>query len=174
LALSTSGWSNGLMPSRRPAAAVATSQSSIWAPSAPLTCTSDRGGSPSGLCVDGWIPVDARTLETSAPDVYAVGDVTSVGTPKAGVFAEGQAGVVADAIIARQRGQPARDYDGAGVCYLEVGDDLVAKVQAVFRAGETPYGLFDPPSVALTEEKGAFGSDRIKRWFGRDWLATAG
>ena len=59
----------------------------------------------SGMCVDGWIPVDPLTLETSFPGVYAVGDVTSVGTPKAGVFAEGQAAVVADAIIARHRGR---------------------------------------------------------------------
>ena len=43
------------------------------------------------MAVDGWIPVDPLTLETRCPDVYAVGDVTSVGTPKAGVFAEGQA-----------------------------------------------------------------------------------
>ena len=45
----------------------------------------------SGMCVDGWIPVDPLTLETAYPDVYAVGDVTSVGTPKAGVFSERQA-----------------------------------------------------------------------------------
>ena len=51
----------------------------------------------SGMCVDGWIPVDPLTLETAYPDVYAVGDVTSVGTPKAGVFSERQASVVADA-----------------------------------------------------------------------------
>ncbi len=44
----------------------------------------------SGLTVNGWIPVDAATLATSYPDIYAVGDVTSVGTPKAGVFAESQ------------------------------------------------------------------------------------
>ncbi len=128
----------------------------------------------SGLCVDGWVPVDPLTLETAVPDVYAVGDVTSVGTPKAGVFAEGQAGVVADAIIARHRGLDSAQYDGRGICYLEVGDDLVARVQAVFVAGQTPYGEFDPPSVAHAEEKGEFGSDRIKRWFGRDWAATAG
>ena len=57
----------------------------------------------SGLCVDGWIPVDPGTLETRFTGVYAVGDVTSVGTPKAGVFAEGQAAVVAAGIIAGQR-----------------------------------------------------------------------
>ncbi len=54
----------------------------------------------SGLAVDGWIPVDPLTLETAHPGVYAVGDVTSVGTPKAGVFAEGQAAVAAARIIA--------------------------------------------------------------------------
>ena len=59
----------------------------------------------SGMCVDGWIPVDPLTLETTYPDVYAVGDVTSVGTPKAGVFSERQASVVADRIIARH-GRP--------------------------------------------------------------------
>ena len=51
----------------------------------------------SALAVDGWIPVDPYTLETSYPGVYAVGDVTSVGTPKAGSFSERQAEVVADA-----------------------------------------------------------------------------
>jgi hypothetical protein len=47
----------------------------------------------SGMTKDGWIPVNPLTLETAFADVYAVGDVTSVGTPKAGVFAEGQASV---------------------------------------------------------------------------------
>ena len=37
LALSTSGWSNGLIPSSRPAVAVATSHSSICAPRVPVT-----------------------------------------------------------------------------------------------------------------------------------------
>ncbi len=45
------------------------------------------------MTVDGW--VNPLTLETAFSNVYAVGDVTSVGTPKAGVFAEGQASVVA-------------------------------------------------------------------------------
>lgn len=33
----------------------------------------------SGMCVDGWVRVNSRTLETEFPGVYAVGDVTSVG-----------------------------------------------------------------------------------------------
>ena len=49
----------------------------------------------SGLAEDGYVPVDSRTLETCFPGVYAVGDVATVGVPKAGVFSEGAARVVA-------------------------------------------------------------------------------
>ena len=74
----------------------------------------------SGMCVDGWIPVNPLTLETAFEGVYAVGDVTSVGTPKAGVFAEGQASVVAAAIIAAASPQtPPVEYNGRGQCHLE-------------------------------------------------------
>jgi len=126
----------------------------------------------SGMCVDGWIPVDPLTLETSYPDVYAVGDVTSVGTPKAGVFSERQAGIVADAIIARAHGgSPSTTYDGRGICYLEFGDDRVARVDLTFQAGQAPTGDFDEPSSAFAMDKAEFGSSRIKRWFGREWSA---
>jgi sulfide:quinone oxidoreductase len=123
----------------------------------------------SGMTVDGWVPVDPLTLETSFPDVYAVGDVTSVGTPKAGVFAEGQAGVVADAIIARTQGGDASQYDGRGICYLEFGGDKVAKVDVTFVAGQPPVGEYDGPSEALAAAKLEFGTSRIQRWFGRTW-----
>ena len=126
----------------------------------------------SGMTVEGWIPVDRLTLETSYPDVYAVGDVTSVGTPKAGVFAEGQASVVADAIIARTEGSAeASTYDGTGICYLEFGDDTVARVEVTFLEGQAPFGEYEHPSLALAAAKGEFGTTRIQRWFGRDWHA---
>jgi sulfide:quinone oxidoreductase len=126
-----------------------------------------------GLCVDGWIPVDPRTLETAFPDVYAVGDVTSVGTPKAGVFAEGQAAVVAQAIMSRRAGdEPSAAYGGRGQCYLEFGHGMVAAVDVTFAAGQPPTGTFEGPSLALSEQKAEFGRTRIRRWFGREWLAT--
>ena len=124
----------------------------------------------SGMCVDGWIPVDSLTLETSYPDVYAVGDVTSVGTPKAGVFAEGQAAVVADAIIARHRGDDAGDYDGRGICYIEFGSGVVGRVNVVFLAGQPPAGVFDEPSLGYTQDKAEFGASRIRRWFDHEWV----
>ncbi len=125
----------------------------------------------SGLAEEGWIPVDSLTLETRFPGVYAVGDVTSVGTPKAGVFSEGQAGVVAERIIAQVRGEQGPTYGGAGVCYLEFGGDLVAGVQVTFLQGQSPIGSYDEPSEHLAAAKGDFGTSRIRRWFGKEWTA---
>jgi len=128
----------------------------------------------SGLTVDGWIPVDPRTLKTTYPDVYAIGDVTSVGTPKAGVFAEGQALVVADQIIAAVRDRSASPtYDGRGICYLEFGEGMVATVDVTFLSGAAPVGDIEGPSTALAASKAEFGTSRIKRWFDRDWSTAA-
>jgi len=121
----------------------------------------------SGLTEDGWIPVNSLTLEARYPGVYAVGDVTSVGTPKAGVFAEGQAAVVADRIIAAIRsGGEAPDYDGRGICYLEFGHDQVAKVDVTFVSGKPPVGGLDGPSHEIAADKVEFATSRIGRWFG--------
>ena len=126
----------------------------------------------SGLTVDGWIPVNPLTLETSFPGVYAVGDVTSVGTPKAGVFAERQAATVAERIGAVLRGAaPTTEYDGVGMCYLEFGRDEVARVTVTFRSGQAPFGTYEDASGALAADKSQFGSSRIQRWFGREWAS---
>jgi len=119
-----------------------------------------------GMTVDGWIPVDPYTLETAFPKVYAVGDITSVGTPKAGVFAEGQAAVAAQRIIAAIRGeQPQARYDGHGVCYLEFGAGEVATVDVVFEPGKSPVGDMIGPSPALVKDKTEFAQSRLARWF---------
>jgi len=120
-----------------------------------------------GLTDDGWIPVDPYTLETRFPGVYAVGDVTSVGTPKAGVFAEGQAAVVADRISAVVRGaEPDAQYGGRGMCYLEFGQGRVARVDVTFVSGQRPSGGLDGPSTALADDKVDFAASRVRRWFG--------
>ena len=125
----------------------------------------------SALAVDGWIPVDPLTLETSFPGVYAVGDVTSVGTPKAGVFAEGQAAVAAEQIIAKVRGAASgATYDGQGICYLEFGHHQVGKVTVTFLSGQAPVGGLEGPSAAIAADKQVFGTSRIQRWFDRPWM----
>jgi sulfide:quinone oxidoreductase len=127
----------------------------------------------SGMTVDGWIPVDRLTLRTRYPGVYAAGDVTSVGTPKAGVFAEGQAAVIAAQISGQIRGSAtAASYDGRGICYLELGRDQVAKVDVTFLSGQSPVGDMEGPSAGLVADKLAFGSERSRRWFGKSWHAT--
>lgn len=101
----------------------------------------------SGLCESGWIPVDPATLQTRFPGVYAVGDVTSVGTAKAGVFAEGAARAVADQVIAQVLGEDAPDgYDGKGSCYIEFGGGDVGRVDVdFFSTPGQPIGTFTPP-----------------------------
>ena len=114
-----------------------------------------------------WVPVDKQTLATRFPGVYAIGDVSGVGTPKAGVFAEGAARVVAAAIVAQLRGGPAPEpYKGQGSCYVEFGGDTVARVDVDFLSGPKPTGKFQPPSIELGREKAEFGSSRVERWFG--------
>lgn len=128
-----------------------------------------------GLTEDGWVPVDPLTLRTRFDDVYAVGDVTSVGTPKAGVFAEGQAAVVAAQLIARARGLvDPTTYDGRGICYVEFGKGEVGMVDVTFVTGRPPTGTLEGPSPALAGDKETFGADRARRWFGQDWKPIGG
>lgn len=126
----------------------------------------------SGLTQDGWIPVNARTLETAFPAVFAIGDVAAVGTPRAGVFAEGHAAVAAERISALLRGaDPTAEYGGRGVCYIEFGGEEVAKVDVTF-LGDQRSGELTGPTEALRAEKAEFGASRVKRWFGQEWTAT--
>lgn len=114
-----------------------------------------------------WVPVNKQTLATRVPGVYAIGDVNGVGTPKAGVFAEGAARIVAAAIIAEIRGETSPDtYKGQGSCYVEFGHEQVGRVDVDFLSGPKPTGTFQAPSTALVAEKRRFGSSRVERWFG--------
>ncbi|CAN5332830.1 FAD/NAD(P)-binding oxidoreductase [soil metagenome] len=120
----------------------------------------------SGMTEDGYVPVNPQTLETRFPGVYAVGDVATIGVPKAGVFSEGAARVVAESLIASLRGgeQPGA-YDGLGSCYIEFGAGRVGRVDVDFLSGPKPTGTFHEPSAALVAEKEHFGSSRRARWF---------
>jgi sulfide:quinone oxidoreductase len=77
----------------------------------------------------GWISVDRHSFQTQHPGVFAVGDVTTIPLamgkplPKAGVFAQGAAEIVAANIASEWTGHAAiRSYDGHGQCFLETGD----------------------------------------------------
>jgi len=124
----------------------------------------------SGLTVNGWVPVDQDNLRTQFPGVYALGDVcTGPRTvPKAGIFAESAALVVADDIAAAISGAelPA-PFEGSGICYAEFGAGLVSKVEVNFLRGEGPEAQRYDPSREYALEKEQFGATRRARWFGR-------
>jgi sulfide:quinone oxidoreductase len=121
----------------------------------------------SSLAPEGWVAVDRAKLMTPFPEVYAMGDVVALPMAKAGVFAENAAGVVADDIRARLRGEALdRRYEGAGSCYIEFGGGRVAQIEANFLGGPAPTAQVVGPSVALAAEKAAFASTRRARWFG--------
>jgi sulfide:quinone oxidoreductase len=122
----------------------------------------------SGMTEDGYVPVSSKTLATRFPGVYAIGDVATIGVPKAGVFSEGAARVVAASLVATLRGgeQPG-PYGGLGSCYIEFGAGRVGRVDVDFLSGPKPTGTYFEPSAALVTEKHAFGSSRSARWFGR-------
>jgi sulfide:quinone oxidoreductase len=120
----------------------------------------------SGMTEDGYVPVDFYTLKTRFPGVYAVGDVATAGVPKAGVFSEGAARVVARSIAADLgRGDPPGPHEGKGSCYIEFGEGLVARVDIDFLSGPERTGTLQQASSRFVAEKEEFGSSRRQRWF---------
>ncbi|MGW4352498.1 NAD(P)/FAD-dependent oxidoreductase [Nocardia sp. NPDC004582] len=117
--------------------------------------------------VDGWIHVDAATLATPYPGVYALGDCADAPVPRAGVFAETAARTVAADIIARLHDRPREGrYLGQGTCHIEFGGGLVGKVEADFLSGPAPVAPFLGPSIEFAREKAEFAELRRRRWFG--------
>jgi sulfide:quinone oxidoreductase len=121
----------------------------------------------SGMTEDGYIPVESATLATRFPGVYAVGDVATAGVPKAGVFAEGAARIVAETLIAERRGgEGPGPHLGRGTCYIEFGGGRIGSVDIDFLSGPSRTGSFNAPSAAKVAEKERFGASRRARWFG--------
>jgi sulfide:quinone oxidoreductase len=82
---------------------------------------------------------------------------------------------VAAQIIAGLRGSTtSTTYDGRGICYMEFGRDMIAKVDVTFVSGQAPAGVLDGPSTDLVADKVAFGAERIHRWFNRGWTHQPG
>ncbi|MGQ9719108.1 MAG: FAD-dependent oxidoreductase [Nitrososphaerales archaeon] len=76
----------------------------------------------SGLVdASGWIPVDKKNLRTKYDDLYAIGDIIAMKLPsgmmlpKAGIFAEHQARIVAHNITSQILGHSkTKEWDGKG------------------------------------------------------------
>ncbi len=122
----------------------------------------------------GWIPVDARTLETGHPGVFAVGDTTSLPTPhgytpflsKAGVFAHGQAEVVAHNLAVRITGRGHdKAWDGHGACFLEVSREKSAYMSGNFLAAPRPQLTFRTAGAIYHTQKVLFEKYWMRHWF---------
>ncbi len=120
----------------------------------------------------GWIPVDARTLRTGAPGVFAIGDVTGIpipsgkALPKAGVFANREAEVVAENLAAEWAGQaPERAYDGTGACYIEAGAGRAGFGSGNFYASPMPEMRLHPPARRWHWGKVAYEKYWFWKWF---------
>lgn len=130
----------------------------------------------------GYVPVhpqtleilsDPETLEVQYPGVYAIGDVAAVRLlnsmllPKAGVFAEGQAQVVAEAIAAEINDEPRPGvYDGHGFCYVDVGEGLAAYGAGDFYAFPGPRVRLQEPTAEAHKAKEGY-EDLLDTWFDR-------
>ena len=127
-----------------------------------------RGGlAPEG----GWIAVDRETLATPFEDVYAIGDATviplgeGIALPKAGVFAHGEAEVVARNIAARISGSaPIWAFGGQGACFLETGGGKGSYMSGNFFA-EPPHVTLRHPSRIWHWAKLGFERTWLWRWF---------
>jgi sulfide:quinone oxidoreductase len=124
-----------------------------------------------GLGPTGWIPVDPRTLATSMPSVWAIGDATALKLPngkplpKAAVFAQAEAEVAAHQ-VARHLGYDAPDtrFTGEGACYVEIGGGLAAKGEGNFLNPPAPQIALRDPSPTYHAEKEREERDWLARW----------
>jgi sulfide:quinone oxidoreductase len=114
----------------------------------------------------GWVEVDNHTLATSAPDVYAIGDITFIKIPNgkrlplAGVFAHGQAQCVARTIFARIQGGTEARFDGLGYCWVEMGSGVAGFASGEFYTVPDPVVDLRQPSRWWKEGKTLF-----ERWW---------
>ena len=55
---------------------------------------------------------------------------------------------------------------------MELGDDLVGRIDVNFLSYDTPVAKFSAPTAALTQEKREWGATRVARWFGAGESST--
>ena len=120
----------------------------------------------------GWVSVDRATLATNFPGVYAIGDITGIPLaigkplPKAGVFTNGQAQVVARNIAAEIRGERASArFTGQGACFVETGDGRAGYGNGNFYAEPAPQMRLRPPGRLLHLAKVLYEKYWLYRWF---------
>lgn len=124
----------------------------------------------SGLATGDWMAVDRKTLRANVENVFAIGDVTEIkvgqlAIPKAGIFAEAQAKVVAQQIADEINSKPSSAaFDGKGFCFMETGNGQACYVDADFFADPAPVVRLEPASQQNYEKKHDFERTRVRQW----------
>ena len=133
----------------------------------------------SGLANDaGWIPVDAKTLDTKYENVFALGDVTTIPLPgrfnpenplvlpKAGVFAHKQAEVLAHNLVVEITGKGSpRSFDGFGGCFIELGNGHAGYGEGNFYSSQAPDVTLHSPARRWHWAKELVEKYWLWRWF---------
>ncbi len=120
----------------------------------------------------GWVAANRNTMETAFPNVFAIGDVTSIPLamgkplPRAGVFAHAQAEAVVKTIGRAITGRgKAGAFDGHGECFIETGDGKAGFGKGNFYAEPRPQIAMSMPGWHWHAAKVAFEKYWLRRWF---------
>ena len=119
----------------------------------------------SGLAADGWVPVNPLTLETEFPDVYALGDVASVGPPRQEPSPRARPWSWPPRSSPGCAERPARSPTTAGNVLPGVRPQACRPGQRQLPPGQAPYGDLEGPSQLIAADKADFAASRIQRWF---------
>lgn len=117
----------------------------------------------------GWITVDASTMQTAHPGIFAIGDTTSVISPsgrplpKAAIFAKNGAAAAAENVL-RYLGKTdhAKPLSGNGYCYIDTGSHNSAQGKGDF------FGL-PHPAIHLSDTSAELHHDKEQEEL--DWRA---
>ncbi len=108
----------------------------------------------------GWIGVDATTMETQYPGIFAIGDTTAITSPsgrplpKAAIFAKNGAKAAAQsALHYLEMTDHTGALSGEGYCYIDIGAHSSAQGKGDFFTLPQPAIHLSAPSVELHHDK---------------------
>ncbi|MEU0494016.1 FAD/NAD(P)-binding oxidoreductase [Mycobacterium sp. NPDC006124] len=108
----------------------------------------------------GWITVDAETMQTAHPGIFAIGDAATVTSPsgrplpKAAIFAKnGAAAAARNVLNFLDDSNQAAKLSGEGYCYVDAGSHTSARGKGDFFGLPHPAIHLTAPSVELHHDK---------------------
>ena len=109
---------------------------------------------------DGWISVDAATMQTAHPGIFAIGDAATVISPsgrpipKAAIFAKNGAAAAAQNVLHYLgKTDHANPISGEGYCFIDTGSHTSAQGKGDFFGLPHPAIHLTAPSAALHHDK---------------------